>query len=230
VTAITARARSRPAVASRWVIVAAILLTGAIGLSAQALAAAGQPTHAVVWGSLGFATYAASLLCLVGGGRGKFLGLGRWSFGSWTLFWYCTAFGLATVTWFQPQTGTSAEISLSSVLRALWLVAVGMTLWVFGYLVGPGQPARRFGNKMMAALSVRLAPEVRSPLAPWILYAVGTAAEIASAVATGRFGYVGNVQSETTATSYQQLLSDLSLCAPLAVAAAALQVYRQPSS
>jgi len=228
VTAITSRARSRSAVVPRWLTAAAILLTGAIGLSAQALAAAGQPTHAVVWGSLGFAAYAASLLCLVGGGQGKFLGLGRWWFGPWTLLWYFTAFGLATLTWVQPQTGTTAEISLSSVLRALWLVAVGMTLWMLGYLVGPGRPARRLGNRVMAAVSLRFAPEVRSPLAPWILYAIGAAARIATAATTGAFGYVGNVQSAvTTASAYQQLLTDIGLCAPLAVAAAALQVFRE---
>jgi hypothetical protein len=227
-TAGTSRARSRSAVPPRWVIAAAILLTVAIALSAQARAHESQPTHAVVWGSLGFTAYAASLLCLVGGGQGKVLGLGRWWFGSWTLLWYCIAFGLATLTWVQPQTGSAAQISLSSVLRALWLVAVGMTLWVFGYLVGPSRSARRFGNKVMAALSLRFAPEVRSPLAPWILYAIGTAARIASAVTTGLYGYVGNVQSDvTTASSYQQLLGDLALCAPLAVAAAALQVYRE---
>jgi hypothetical protein len=228
VTSITLRSRSRSTVAPRWVIATAILLTAAIGLSAQALAAAGEPTHAVVWGSLGFTAYAASLLCLVGGGQGKALGLGRWWFGSWTLLWYGIAFGIATLTWIQPQTGTPAEISPSSVLRALWLVAVGMTLWVLGYLAGPGRPARRFGNKVMAALNLRFAPEVRSPLAPWILYAIGTAARITTVATTGVFGYVGNVQSAvTTASGYQQLLSDLGLCAPLAVTAAALQVYRE---
>jgi hypothetical protein len=227
VTDITARARSRSVVAPRWVSAAAILLTAAIGLSAQALAAAGQPTHAVVWGSLSFTAYAASLLCLVGGSQGKALGLGRWWFGSWTLLWYCTAFGLATLTWVQPQMGSAAQISLSSVLRGLWLVAVGMTLYVLGYLAAPGRPARRFGNKVMAALSLRFAPEVRSPLAPWILYAIGTAARIATAATTGRLGYVGNVQAAFTASGYQQLLSDLGFCAPLAVAAAALQVYRE---
>jgi hypothetical protein len=228
VNAITAHARSRSAVTPRWMTAAAILLAIAIGLSGQALATAGQPTHAVVWGSLGFAAYAASLLCLVGGGRGKSLGLGRWSLGSWILLWYCFAFGLATLTWVQPQTGTAAEISLSSVLRALWLVAVGMTLWGLGYLVGPGRATRRFGNKVMAALSLRYEPEVRSPLAPWILYAIGTAARIVTVVTTGLFGYVGDVQSAvTSASGYQQLLSDLSLCAPLAVAAAALQVFRE---
>ena len=227
-TGVAVRARSRSAVAPRWIIAAAILLSAAIGLSTQALAVMGQPTHAVAWGSLGFSAYAASLLCLVGGGQGKFLGLGRWLFGSWTLLWYCIAFGLATLTWVQPQTGTAAEISVSWVLRALWLIAVGTTLWVLGYLVGPGRPTRRFGNKMMAALNLRFAPEVRSPLAPWILYAIGTAARITTAATTGRFGYVGNFQAVVaTASSYQQLLSDLALCAPLAVAAAALQVCRE---
>ena len=227
-TDITAPARPGSAVAPCWMIAAAVLLAAAIVLSGQALATAGEPTHAVVWGSMAFATYAASLLCLVGGGKGRALGLGRWRFGSWALLWYCVCYGLATLTWVQPQTGAAAEISVSSVLRALWLVAVGMTLWALGYFVGPGQPARRFGNRVMAALSLRFAPEVRSPLAPWILYGVATAARIASVVTTGRFGYLGDVQSAvTTASGYQQLLSDLSLCAPLAVAAAALQVFRE---
>ena len=204
------------------------LLAVAIGACWQALANAGQPTHAVGWGSVGLAAYAVSLLCLVGGDRGRSLGLGRWRIGSWTLLWYGTAFGLATLTWAQPQTGTPAQISVSSVLRALWLVAVGMTLWVLGFLVGPGRPARRFGKRAMTALSLRFAPEVRSPLAPWILYAIGTAARVATEVTTGRFGFIGNVQSAvTTASGYQQALSLLGFCAPLAVAAAALQVYRE---
>jgi hypothetical protein len=223
-----AAGRPRSAVALRWMIAAAILLTTAIGLAGQALAVAGQPTQAVVWGSVGLAAYAASLLCLVGGGQGKALGLGRWWFGSWTLLWYGIAFGLATLIWAQPQTGTAAEISPPSVLRALWLIAVGMTLWALGYFVGPSQAARRSGKSVMATLSLRFAPEVRSPLAPWILYAIGTAARIATAATTGLFGYVGNFQSAVTAASgYQQILSILSLCAPLAVGAAALQVYRE---
>ena len=227
-TGIIARARPRSAVAPRWMIAAAILLTAAIGLCGQALTTAGEPTRAVVWGSTGFAAYAASLLCMVGGGQGRSLGLGRWWFGPWGLLWYFVCYGLATLTWVQPQTGTGAEIAVSSVLRALWLVTVGMTLWVLGYFVGPGRSARRIGNRVMAALSLRFASEVRSPLAPWILYAIATAARIAVAGTTGLFGYVGNVQSAvTTASSYQQVLSDLSLCGPLAVAAAALQVYRE---
>ena len=226
-TDLTAPARPAAAAAPRWVITAMVLLAGAIMLAGQAWADSAQPTRAVVWGSIGLAAYAVSLLCLVGGGQGTVLGLGRWLFGSWTLLWYGVTFGLATLTWVQPQTGTSAEISVSSVLRALWLVAVGMTLWALGYFVGPG-PAQRLGRRTVAALSRRFAPEVRSPLAPWILYGIGTAARVATVVTTGRFGYVGNVQSAVSAASgYQEWLVILGECAPLAVAAAALQVYRE---
>jgi hypothetical protein len=226
VTGLIVHRRPGSAVAPRWMIAATVLLAAAILLSWQALAHAGQPTRAVVWGSTGLAAYAVSLLCLAGGGRGRALGLGLWRFGSWTLLWYAVAFGLASLTWAQPQTGTSAEISVSSVLRALWLVAVGMTLWVLGYFAGPGRPARAFGKRAMAAVSRRFAPEVRSPLAPWILYAIGTAARVAAVVTSKRFGYVGEVQTAvTTASGYQQWLSLLGLCAPMALAAAALRVY-----
>jgi hypothetical protein len=227
VTGVTVRARPRP-IAPHWISAAAFLLAAATGLAAQALTDSVKPAHAVVWESLSFAAYAASLLCLAGGGQGKFLGLSRWRFGSWILLWYCVAFGLATLTWTQSQTGAAAEISVSSVLRALWLVAVGTTLWVLGYFTGPGRAARRSGVKVMAAVNFRFTSEVRSPLAPWVLYAIGTAARVAMAAATGRFGVLGNFQSGvTTASGYQQILNDLSYCAPLAVAAAALQVFRE---
>ena len=212
----------------RRLIVATLLLAVAIGLCWQALANSGQPTRAVAWGSASFTVYAISLLCVVGGGRGKALGLDQWRLGSWIVLWYGTAFGLATITWVQPQIGTPAQISLPNVLRALWLVAVGMTMWAFGYFAGPGRAARYFGLKKMTALSLRFSPEVRSPLTPWILYGIGTTARVASLLTTGLFGYIGDVQSAvTTASSYQQLLTILSFCAPLAVAAAALQVYRE---
>lgn len=165
-TDITAHSRPGTAASSRWMVAAAVLLAAAIVLSWQSMANTERPTLAVAWGSVGFAAYAASLLCLIGGGKGKWLGLGRWWIGSWTLLWYGVAFGLATLTWLQPLTGPEAQISLSSVLRAQWLVAVGMTLWVFGYFAGPGRSATRLGKRAMAALNLRFAPEVRSPLAP----------------------------------------------------------------
>ncbi len=214
--------------AFRPLITATLLLAAAIGSCWQALASAGQPTRAVVWGGVGLTAYTASLLCLIGGGRGKFAGIARWRLGSWSMIWYGASFGLATLTWVTPQTGVAAEISLSSVLRALWLVVVGVTLWTLGYATGPGRGVRHLGARAMAALAVRFSPQVRSPLAPWMLYAIGAASRVAFALTTRTFGYVGDVQAAvTTASGYQQWLNILGACAPLAVTAAALQVYRE---
>ena len=171
------------------------------------------------------AAYAAGLLCLVGARQGNGLGLACWRFAPWILLWYSVTFGLTTTTWSQPQTG---QIAISSALRALWLIAVVMTVWVVGYFAGPGQPMRNRAARAPGAVGRRFAPEVRGPSAPWILYAIGVAARIASTTTTGRLGYVGEAASAvTTATDYGQILAALSLCAPLAVAAAAMQGFRE---
>src|ERR1700733_9991214 len=70
------------------------------------------------------------------------------------------------------------------------------------------------------------APEVRSSLAPWALYALGIGGRLASVAATGRFGYSADLSSGLPSW-YSQFLAMLSLCAPLAVSAAALQAFRE---
>ncbi len=219
-----AEAHACAPVASRRIILAALFTALAAGLLAATLNVVDRPTVAVVFGGLALAAYAAGLLCLLG----DRLGLSRWSFGSWTLFWYGIAFGLATLTWSRPQTGTAAEIGIGSVLRALWLVAIGVSAWVVGYFIGPGRIPRAMASRAIKALGRRFGTEVRSPFAPWILYGIGIAARLAATATTGRFGYVGDAASVvSTASGYGQALSLLSLCAPLAVSAAALQVYRE---
>jgi hypothetical protein len=53
-------------------------------------------------------------------------------------------------------------------------------------------------------------------------------ARLASTASTGRFGYVGAASTAVSSASwYGQILAILSLCCPLAVAAAAWQVYRE---
>lgn len=225
-TAAPADAGIRAPVRPQQAITVAVLLAAAPLLGGKALEESAVPTRAVIWASLALASYAAGLLCLVGAGHGG-VRLASWKFGYWILLWYGVTFGLATVTWTGPQASTAAEIALSSVLRALWLVAVGLTFWVAGYLVGPGQSARRLAARGIGALGNRLTGTVRSRYTPWILYGIGTAARVATTLTTGRFGYVGDVSSAvTTATGYGQFLGALSLFAPLAVCAAALQVYR----
>jgi hypothetical protein len=214
---------------SRQAIVAMVLLTTAVVLLWEALASSDRPTRAVVWGGLALAAYATGLLCLVGAGQGVGLELALWRLGPWVLVWYALAYGLAATTWSRPQVGTTfAMITISNVLRALWLVAIGMTAWALGYFVGPGCPTQRLVNSGVAALGRRFGSEVRSPATPWVLYAIGSIARVAGVATTGRFGYLGQTASAaSTASGYQQLLSMLSLCAPLALAAAALQVFRE---
>ena len=218
----------RPALASRWMIAATVCVAVAFVLCAETLATSAVPVHAIIWGSLALACYAMGLLFLVGAKDVNGLGPSRWKFGPWILTWYGLAFGLATVTWSQPQTSIAAQIALSSVLRALWLVAVAMTCWIVGYVIGPGYPIRHLADRVIASMGRHLSDRVRSPFTPWALYAIGLAARAVSTATTGRFGYVGDVSSAvSSATGYAEYLSDLSLFAPLAVCAAALQVYRE---
>ena len=216
------------AVVPRWVIAAMACFAAVAILCAETLATSVVPTHAVIWGSLALASYIAGLLFLVGAVSTNGPGLSRWKIGPWMLAWCIPAFGLATLTWSETQTSAAAEIAVSSVLRALWLVAVGMTCLAIGYAIGLGHPVRRLAVRGVEALRGRFGDTVRSRLAPWVLYTIGIAARIASTATTGRFGYVGDVSSAvSTATGYGQYLSDLSLLAPLGVCAAALQVYRE---
>jgi hypothetical protein len=213
---------------SRWMSYSLFLLVLAAVLLYQTLATTDRPTVAVVWGSLALACYAAGLLCLVGGRDGPWSAVARWKFGPWTLIWYGLTFGLATVTWSQPQNSTPAQIAIASVLRALWLVAVGMTCWVVGYAIGPRRTVQRLATQGMRALGGTFTGTVRSRLTPWLLYSIGSIAQIASAATTGRFGYVGNASSAvSSATGYGQVLTTLSLFAPLGLATASLQVYRE---
>lgn len=210
----------------RLIIAAMTFLAAASLLLACTLATSDRPTTAIVWGGLALAALVFGLLCLVGGARYHDLGLGRWKIGSLMLVWYALAYGIATVTWSQPQASVATEIIVPNVLRALWLVAVGLIAWTAGYLIGPGMPAQRFAGRAAGALSRRFGGQVRGAATPWILYFIGIAASLDNTASTGLFGYVGNASSAvTTASSFGGVLGTISLCAPLGVAAAAMQVF-----
>lgn len=210
---------------------ALLLLATSAGLLREALDTAHTPARAVVWGGLAMAAYGYGLLCVIllirRTGQSQ-EGLGSWRLGPWMMVWCGTMYGLATVTLSQPQRGVVAEIILPNVLRALWLVAVGATMWTLGYVLGPGRPLRARTARAMKSLQRRYSGDVRSPVTPWQLYGIGTAARAVATLTTGRVGYVGDVASAvSTASGYNQVIILLSLCAPIGLAAAALQVFRQ---
>ena len=177
------------------------------------------------WGSVALGTFCIGLLLLMSAVAGhEGLGLASWRFGSWSLLWAALAFGLATVTWIGPQTGEPAEILPESMLRALWMIAVAMTMLTAGYCSGLHRLATARTLRFAGALGRRFTDEVRSPVRAWALFAVGVVAQVAYAVSSGHFGFIGNVAaSETTASSYGQVLAILGECAPLAVLTAAIR-------
>jgi hypothetical protein len=228
VTASAVGARSKESVVPRLAIIGCGLIAVATMMLGVALASSDKPTIAVVWGGLALTTYAAGLVCLAGvAGPYDDLGLARWKLGPWLLTWYGLAFGLATVTWHQPlTTGVSAEIAVSSVLRALWLVAVGMTAWMVGYCIPHRQPTRAGATRAIALMRGRFSNSIRGIAAPWILFAVGVAASFASSASIGRFGYLSTSSTASGASGFSGIFGALSLCGPLAVAAAAVQAFR----
>src|SRR5450755_523176 len=214
--------------ASRIAVLGFALAAIACVLFYETLATSGQPTVAVIWGGLALATYIAGLLFLASASQRTGIGLARWKIGPWILLWYAVTFGVATVTWSKPPTsGVLSEIAVPSVIRAVWMLTAGISAWFLGYVAGPGQVVMRTGYRTVRAFGNRFTGEVRSLAAPWTLYAVGIAARLVTVASTGRFGYLGNASSAVnTAGSYQGIIGALALCAPLALTAASLQVFR----
>jgi hypothetical protein len=207
----------------------AMALAGAAVILARAAVSEPLPAAEAAWGGVALASWCAALLATVASSaRRDGLGLAEWKIGSWSLLWCGVTSGIASITWADPQYGTPAQILPSSVVRAEWLTAVAMTGWAAGYLVGPRRLAVVKGARFLHRLTDRRSDMVRSPRTPWLLYAAGTVARIAAIVVTGRFGYVGDAASVvSSASAWQQALSLAALCAPIAIAVAALRAFRE---
>ena len=92
----------------------------------------------IAWGSIALTALFIGLAYVMSAitGYGA-LGLVSWRLGPWLLVYGAVTFGLTTLSWTGPQTGVSAQILPSSVVRALGLTAVGAILLTAGYCVGP---------------------------------------------------------------------------------------------
>jgi hypothetical protein len=211
----------------------ASLITGLFLVAAAAIplmlaSSAPWASGQITWGSIALTVFCLGLLFLMSGGSGAdSLGLATWRLGPWSLVWAAFAFGLATISWLAPQTGPSAELLPSSILRALWLMAVAMAMFTAGYRAGPHRLAGVQVRRVAGLLTSRLAEEVRGPATPWALFGVGLVAQLGSAILTGRLGYVGDVAaSVSTASGYSQYLGLAGQCVTLGVAAAAVRAYQ----
>ena len=186
------------------------------------------PPYAIAWGGVSLATFALALLCaIVPGGS---LALASWKLGPWMLAWYAISYGLVTAAWDSPGPGASAEVAAGSILRALLLTGGALAAWSAGYCAGPWGMPLAVAERGIGRLRRSFSGEIRSPLAPWGLFALGVVGSLASTAATGRFGYSAGYGSAESATWYGQFLAVLSLCTPLGVAAAAIRVCQKRTS
>jgi hypothetical protein len=206
-------------------VAASILLAGAalVPLLIAAMVSA-DVRGQLVAGSLGVALLASAGLVLVGGLPGGGEGISRWRVGHWYLLWSLFAFGVSSITWLQPQTGSAAQIALDSVVAGLAICAVTLVAWLIGYVLGPPRPLVDLVGGALARVYRGSAPAFGGGARPWLLYGAGLAARLVTTVLSGRLGYVGDPStSVTSAAAYAQALT---IVATLCVFAVAVAAYR----
>ncbi len=153
-------------------------------------------------------------------------GVARWRVGPWYLLWGGVAFGLSSLTWLAPQTGTATRIAVPSVVDGLHLYALSVVVWTVGYLAGPPGFALAGSRRFVAALTRGTTATIGGRGMPWLLYAAGSAARLVTVVLTGHFGYLGDPSVLVVhALPYGQVLNVLSTFALFAVGAAAYRAF-----
>jgi hypothetical protein len=219
------RSLSAPATPGGRSAAAAALAVGSVILTAAALSAP-LPTAAAAWGGVALAAWCGALLatCSVMSRRDG-CGLMQWKLGSWFLLWCGVTSGITSLA---PLSGLAAQIQPSSIARAEWLTAVAATAWAATYCAGRRRLATAAAERFMHRIAARRSDVVGGPLTPWLLYGIGTAARLTTAVLTGHLGDAGNpATAVSSAAWYQQGLADAALACPLAVAIAGLRAFRE---
>ncbi|MGH3345155.1 MAG: hypothetical protein ACRDPK_20255 [Carbonactinosporaceae bacterium] len=177
----------------------------------------------VVVGALSVFLLSLAALQLISGLPLNARGIAHWRVGPWYLLWGSFAFGLASLTWLAPQSGSASEIALPGVVDALTIVSVSIMVWTVGYLVGVPQLIRNSTRSGIAWLLRGTGPVISGGVAlPWVLYGLGSVARLAQVVLTNQFGYVGDPSDDvSSAQSYDQILHVIATCTLFAVATAA---------
>lgn len=181
----------------------------------------------ILIGSLSVVFGSLASLRMVTAARHNQRGIAAWRAGPWFLLWTALAFGVASLTWLDPQTVRFARLALPSVVTALTLVQAALIAWTAGYLIGPPRGLRTGVGWALGKLYRGTNAEVTAnPRLPWLLFGLGAAAQIATGVFAGRFGYLGDAGAQVAgAPPYLQLLTILSTAMLFAVAVAAYQAF-----
>jgi len=176
----------------------------------------------VVFGSIAVAT--AALAAAVASARGAGLALGRFRLATWYPLLFAVAFGLTSVSWRNPQSGSAALIGQKSVLTALTYAVLSLAGWTIGYLLGPGRPARHAVATGIRRVLGAGRPALRTPKIALVLYGFGWIGRSLQ-LATGRYAYLGDASiGVVSASGFGQPIALLELCTRFALVVAAIDV------
>lgn len=127
----------------------------------------------------------------------------------WWLVYTAVTFGLTSLAWLKPQTGTSAIIRQESVTPAVLMVAVSIVAFLAGAFSGCAIVVQR-PLAAVARWSLRGAGAgMRTPSIPAIVYAVGFVARLWR-IGAGTYAYLGDARRALSEpSSGNQLLAQV---------------------
>lgn len=136
-------------------------------------------------------------------------GLTRIDLIPWWLAYTAVTFGLTSLAWLKPQTGTPAIIRQESIAPAVLMVAVS----IVAFLAGALSAGASFVRRPLAAVArwslCGAGPGMRTPSIPAAVYAVGFVARLWR-LGAGTYAYLGNPARDLSApSSGNQLLAQV---------------------
>lgn len=165
---------------------------GIVSTSAAFIALpASQVDTKVFWSSISLACCLAALFFLQFS-KYRFFGLYECKLSSWFLAYAVLAFGIATLTILQPQTGSSLAVDKSSVPRALFLVGLSFVAWTAGNMLGAAKIVRNPFALGIAMITRGLSVNVRGRGALIAVFLAGLMGDFLRIDVGGQFGYLGN--------------------------------------
>ena len=157
--------------------------------------------------------------------------LGDGKIGAWASLSFGLVFGIASLAWLFPQTGTASMIDPTSIARALQLVCLGHIAWIFGYIIGPGRLLLRSGQQIVNRLLSRTTNPDTTMLNPWPLFCVGLVGQ-GLRLLSGGFGYISNLTANAAFSPYSQVINLLAIMGTFSLIVAATNHFghRRPGT
>jgi hypothetical protein len=169
------------------------------------------------------------MLNLVLRAEGNAQGFALWRLGPWYLTWGALTFGVTSLDWITPKTGTPGIIGQQSVVMALYVFAVATVAWTSGYLIGTPSIVLRSMGSLVKIVSGGTRSSLRKGwFVPWAMYGAGALARIAEAILNGSVGYLGNPEeSVSSANGYTQLIRSATMLSIFALAVASYRLFEK---